>query len=74
MLKRRVANAQEIFDNPLNWGTPEIVAFASAVGFDAGNVNATKIGNTHYLAYYSGDRKQAEVVLSTAPAPTEKSK
>lgn len=74
MLKRRVANAQEIFDNPLNWGTPEIVAFASAVGYDAGNVNATKIGNTHYLAYYSGDRKQAEVVLSTAPAPTEKSK
>lgn len=72
MLKRRVAKADEIFGNPLAWDKPEIIAFASAIGYDAGNVNATKIGDTHYMAYYSGNSKQAEVVISSAPAPKEK--
>ena len=69
MLKRRVASADRIFGNPLAWPNPEIVAFASAVGYDAGNVNATVVGDTHYLAYYSGDSKNASIVVSSAKAP-----
>ena len=69
MLKRRVARADSVFGNPLAWPNPEIVAFASAVGYDAGNVNAAVIGGTHYLAYYSGDSKNASVVVSSAKAP-----
>ena len=69
MLKRRVAQADKIWGNPLAWSKPEIIAFASAIGYDAGNVNATVIGDTHYLAYYSGDRKNASVVISTAKKP-----
>ena len=45
------------------------MAFASAVGYDAGNVNATVVGDTHYLAYYSGDSKNASIVVSSAKAP-----
>lgn len=69
MLKRRVASADRIFGNPLAWPNPEIVAFASAVGYEAGNVNATVVGDTHYLAYYSGDSKNASIVVSSAKAP-----
>ena len=69
MLKRRVVEADKVFGNPLAWPDPEIVAFASAIGFDAGNVNATLIGNTHYLAYYSGDSENASVVISSIAAP-----
>lgn len=71
MLKRRVVEADKIFGNPLAWPEPEIVAFASAIGFDAGNVNATEIGDVHYLAYYSGDSKNTSVVVSTAKAPVK---
>ena len=66
MLKRRVVHIDKIFGNPLAWPNPEIVAFASAIGYDAGNVNATTIGDKHYLAYYSGDSKNASVVVSQA--------
>ena len=69
MLKRRVAKVDKIWGNPLGWEKPEIIAFASAKGFDAGNVNATIIGDTHYLAYYSGDRKQTSVVITPTPEP-----
>ncbi len=72
MLKRRVVEAEKIFGNPLAWTSPEIVAFGSACGYDAGNVNATEINGTHYIAYYSGDKKNAKVVVSAAGAPTQK--
>ena len=70
MLKRRVVEANKVFGNPLAWPNPEIVAFASAIGYDAGNVNATQIGDTHYLAYYSGDSKNASILVSAAKAPS----
>lgn len=73
MLKRRVVEADKIFGNPLDWPNPEIIAFASAIGYDAGNVNATKIGNVHYLAYYSGDSKNTSVIVSTTKAPVKSS-
>ena len=73
LLKRRVAEADKIFGNPLAWPDPEIIAFASAIGYDAGNVNATEIGDVHYLAYYSGDSKNTSVVVSAAKAPVKKS-
>lgn len=71
MLKRRVVGADKIFGNPLDWPSPEIIAFASAVGYDAGNANATKIGDVHYIAYYSGDSKNTSVLISTAKAPSK---
>ncbi len=66
MLKRRVVNADKIWNNPLAWTPPEIVAFASAIGYDAGNVNATTINGKHYLAIYSGDRKNTSVLVVEA--------
>ncbi len=71
MLKRRIVEADKIFGNPLGWPTPEIVAFASAIGYDAGNVNATIQNGNHYLAYYSGDRKNT-VILVSEDKPVEK--
>ena len=71
MLKRRVVEADKIFGNPLSWPAPEITAFASDIGYDAGNANATFMGDTHYIAYYSGDSKNAAVVVSKAKAPSE---
>ncbi len=64
MLKRRIVKADEIFGNPLGWSKPEIVAFASAIGYDAGNVNATTQNGKHYLTYYSGDRKNTVILVS----------
>ena len=64
MLKRRIVEADKILDNPKAWPKPEIVAFASPNGCDAGNVNATVQNGKHYLAYYSGDEKNTSVVVS----------
>ncbi len=68
MLKRRVVKTDEIWNNPLAWPNPEIVAFASAIGYDAGNVNTTVLNGKHYLAIYSGDRKNTSVLVSEAEA------
>ena len=58
-----------VFDNPLNWPLSEAVATGSRVTFDAGNVNATTIGGTHYLSFYSGKAPDTAVLVSVIPAP-----
>jgi hypothetical protein len=70
VLWRRVVNPESVFDHPRSWPPPEAVATGSRIGVDSGNVNATAIGATHYLAFYSGEAPDTAVVLSALPAPT----
>ncbi len=72
VVRRRVVDPSAVFENPLAWPDSEGVASGSASTWDAGNVNATKIGDVHYLAYYSGDPKNASVVTAAVAAPKKK--
>jgi hypothetical protein len=69
LLRRRVVNADQIFNHPRQWPASEVVATGSAVTFDAGNVNATTIGDIHYLTFYSGKAPDTSVLVSAIPAP-----
>ena len=69
VLRRRVVRPDDVIANPLGWPMSEAVALGSAVTFDAGNANATTIGNTHYLAVYSGKAPDTAVVVAEQPAP-----
>ena len=69
MLKRRTVSAERICGHPLDWPTCEVIASGSTHGCDAGNVNGTRIGNTHYLIYYSGDSRNTSIVMFQAQAP-----
>ena len=69
VLWRRVVAPDSVFDHPLHWPAPEAVAAGSRVTFDAGNVNATVIGGTHYLAFYSGQAPNTAILVSTVAAP-----
>lgn len=70
VLWRRVVDPDNVFDNPLGWPLSEAVATGSRIGIDSGNVNATVIGDTHYLAFYSGKAPDTAVLVSEVPAPT----
>ena len=70
VLWRRVVNPESVFDNPLNWPVSEAVAAGSKIGIDSGNVNATFIGGTHYLSFYSGKAPDTAVLVSVISAPT----
>ncbi len=70
VLWRRVVHPDSVFDSPLNWPPPEAVATGSRVGVDSGNVNATRIGGTHYLAFYSGEAPDTAVLVSAQSAPS----
>ena len=67
-LKRRVVQADFIFDHPDRWPEPEILA----VGFeqrphDAGNVKATRLGDKDCCAWYTGTPSNATVVVTVVP-------
>ncbi len=70
ILRRRVVDPDSVFDNPLNWPASEAVATGSKIGIDSGNVNATMLGGTHYLAFYSGQAPDTAILVSATPAPT----
>jgi hypothetical protein len=70
ILRRRVVDPDSVFGNPLNWPAPEAVATGSQSAIDAGNVNATTIRGTHYLAFYSGKAPDTAILVSVLPAPT----
>ena len=70
ILRRRVVDPESVFDNPLKWPDSEAVATGSKIGIDSGNVNATTIKGTHYLAFYSGKAPDTAVLVSELPAPT----
>ena len=69
LLKRRVARASEIFDRPLDWPEPEVLAVGGKNPPDAGNSNAARIGNRHYVIYYSGAAPDTAVYVKEALAP-----
>jgi hypothetical protein len=69
ILRRRVVDPNRVFDHPLSWPGSEAVAMGSKVTFDAGNANATVIGDTHYISFYSGKAPDTAVVVSEIAAP-----
>jgi hypothetical protein len=69
ILRRRVVDPSRVFDHPLNWHGSEAVATGSKVTFDAGNANATAIGDTHFVSFYSGKAPDTSVVVSEIAAP-----
>ena len=74
-LKRRVAAATDIFDRPMEWPEPEILAEGGEKRVhDAGNVNATACGENHLLVLYSGTDRDCAVFSVSVPAPARKSK
>lgn len=72
ILRRRVVDPNRVFDHPLSWPGSEAVASGSKVTFDAGNANATVIGDTHFVSFYSGKAPDTSVVVSEIAAPAAK--
>ena len=70
VLRRRVVDPALVFDNPLTWPASAAVATGSELPLDAGNVNATAIGDTHFLAFYSGKAPDTAILVSAVPAPS----
>lgn len=71
LLRRRVVDRGNVFGRPLHWPASEVVATGSQVMFDAGNVNATCLGNSHALAFYSGKAPDTSVLVSVLPVPPD---
>lgn len=69
VLRRRVVDPNFIFDRPLQWPVSEAIAVGSEDPTEAGNINATFIGDTHYLALYSGHGKNTSVLVTETAAP-----
>lgn len=70
VLRRRVVDPEHVCNQPLAWPPSESVAMGSKVPYDAGNANATVIGDTHYVSFYSGKAPDTAVLVSALPAPT----
>ncbi|WP_372726240.1 sialidase family protein, partial [Novipirellula sp.] len=70
ILRRRVVEPDVVFDNPLHWPASEAVTTGSPIAWDSGNANATVIGNTHYVSFYSGKAPDTAVMVSELPEPT----
>lgn len=69
VLRRRVVDPALVFDHPDRWPVSEPVATGSRVTFDAGNANATVIGDSHYVSFYSGKAPDTGVFVSEVAAP-----
>lgn len=69
LLRRRVTSPDNVFQDALNWPPSEVVTTGSHVTFDAGNANATTIGDLHFIAFYSGAGSDTSVLVSALPAP-----
>ena len=63
ILHCRVADMDYIWDKPLAWSTPETVFIGSDDYIEAGNVNVTFAGKTHYVSFYSGTMPNVAVKL-----------
>ena len=68
-MKRRTVKADEVFDNPFAWPSPEVLAAGyEKRAYDAGNVNAVAHKGRHFLAFYTGtDADTTVFTLSAAP-------
>jgi hypothetical protein len=72
VLRRRVVDPHFIFNRPLQWPASEAIAVGSEDPTEAGNINATFIGDTHYLALYSGHSPNTSVLVTEAAAPSKR--
>ncbi|WP_047812658.1 exo-alpha-sialidase [Rhodopirellula islandica] len=70
ILRRRVVDPDVVFDHPLHWPASEAVATGSPLPWDSGNANATVIGDTHHVSFYSGKAPDTAVMVSEFPEPT----
>ena len=52
--KRRVVNAADVWDNPLNWTASEVLITEPYRGQDTGNVKSVVKDGLHYCTYYAG--------------------
>ncbi len=68
-LRRRVVDPQSIFERPRSWPGSDVVALGSTSTWDTGNANATVIGDTHYVSFYSGKAPDTAVLAAALPAP-----
>ena len=67
-LKRRVVAADFIFDRPDAWPEPEVLDRGYETRpYDAGNVKATRLGDTDCCAWYSGTPSNSTVVVTVVP-------
>ncbi|MDA3923367.1 MAG: sialidase family protein [Kiritimatiellae bacterium] len=69
LVKRRVNALADIWSAPTAWADPEVVGVGSERPWDTGNVNATVIGRTHFIAYYSGTNPNTTVYALPVLAP-----
>lgn len=69
ILRRRVVDPDLVFDHPLKWPDSEAVGIGSPIAWDSGNANATLIGDTHFVSFYSGKDPDTKVLVSKLPAP-----
>ena len=52
--KRRVVKAADVWDNPLNWTSSEVLITEQYKGQDTGNVKVVEKDGLHYCTYYAG--------------------
>ena len=64
-LRCRIAESDLIWDHPLCWSDPKIVALASKENHHAGNVNGCSCKEGHALAVYSGNEHFTEILMKT---------
>ena len=69
ILRRRVVDPGRVLGHPLLWPASEAIAIGSPIALDAGNANATGIGGSHYVSFYSGKAPDTAVLVSKLPAP-----
>ena len=69
LVKRRVMALDDIWSAPTTWAEPVVVGVGSESTWDTGNVNATIIGRTHFIAYYSGKAPNTSVYALPVLAP-----
>ena len=68
-VKRRVSAVGNVWSAPTGWPEPETVGVGSERPWDTGNVSATVVGRTHFIAYYSGTAPDTAVYALPVLAP-----
>ena len=67
-LWRRTVRLSDIFDHADQWPEPDLVARGGRERpYDSGNVRAVALGDSHCLAYYSGNPTNTSVLVATVP-------
>lgn len=64
LLKCRKTRLADIWDNPLAWPEPVVIAKGATQIADAGNVNVFNDNGIHRCIYYTGNEKQTDIVMT----------